>query len=88
MVAVTDKEKGTRGGMTAFLIRRDTSGFSVSKTEVKMGIRGAVVSRLICTDCAVPESCVLGRVGDAFKVAMSCLDGGRIGIAAPSLGVA
>ena len=88
VIAVTDKEKGTRGGMTAFLMKRDTPGFSLGKTEDKMGIRGAAVSELIFTDCAVPESCVLGRVGDGFKVAMSGLDGGRIGIAAQSLGVA
>ncbi|MCQ5210589.1 MAG: hypothetical protein UCI88_08905 [Megasphaera massiliensis] len=45
-----------------------------------MGMRGATVSELLLTDCCVPESAVLGKVGDGFKVAMSGLDGGRIGI--------
>lgn len=88
LIAVTDPSKGTHGGMTAFLISRDTPGLSVGKTENKMGIRGAAVSELILTDCKVPISAVLGKVGEGFKVAMSGLDGGRIGIAAQSLGVA
>lgn len=88
VIALTDKEKGTHGGMTAFLISRDTPGFSIGKTEDKMGIRGAAVSELIFSDCVVPADAVLGNVGEGFKVAMSGLDGGRIGIAAQSLGVA
>jgi len=88
VIALTDKEKGTHGGMTAFLISRDTPGFSLGKTEDKMGIRGAAVSELIFSDCVVPADAVLGNVGEGFKVAMSGLDGGRIGIAAQSLGVA
>lgn len=88
VIALTDKEKGTHGGMTAFLVRRDTPGFTLGKTEDKMGIRGAAVSELVFTDCKVPASAVLGNVGEGFKVAMSGLDGGRIGIAAQSLGVA
>lgn len=88
VIAVTDKEKGTRGGMTAFLLRRDMPGVALGKTEDKMGIRGAAVSEVILTDCVVLQDAVLGTVGDGFKVAMSGLDGGRIGIAAQSLGIA
>ena len=88
VIAITDKDKGTHGGMTAFLVRRDTPGISLGKTENKMGIRGAAVSEIIFTDCVVPMSTVLGKVGDGFKVAMSGLDGGRVGIAAQSLGIA
>ena len=88
VLAMTDPEKGTRGGMTAFLVDRDTPGLSVGKTEDKMGIRAAAVSELIMEDCRVPESAILGKLGDGFKIAMSGLDGGRIGIAAQAVGVA
>lgn len=88
VIALTDKEKGSHGGMTAFLLNRNMPGISIGKTECKMGIRGAAVSEVVFTDCAVPETAVLGKVGDGFKIAMSGLDGGRIGIAAQSLGIA
>ena len=88
VITVTDPEKGTRGGMTAFIVERGTPGFEVGKTEDKMGIRCAAVSELIFTDCRVPASQVLGKVGDGFRIAMSGLDGGRIGISALSLGIA
>lgn len=87
VIALTDREKKTRG-MTAFLIDRDTPGFIVGKTEDKMGIRGAAVSELIFEDCRVPKSAVLGKVGSGFKVAMSGLDSGRVGIAAQACGEA
>ena len=87
VIALTDSEKKTRGGMTAFLIERDTPGLSVGKVEDKMGMRGAAVSELILTDCRVPESAIMGKVGDGFKIAMSGLDGGRIGIAAQAWGL-
>ena len=86
--AMTDPEKSTRGGMTAFLVDRDTPGLSVGKVEDKMGIRAAAVSELILEDCRVPESTIMGKLGDGYKIAMSGLDGGRIGIAAQSVGVA
>ncbi len=88
VITVTDPEKGTRGGMTAFIVERGTPGFEVGKTEDKMGIRCAAVSELIFTDCRVPASQVLGKVGEGFRIAMSGLDGGRIGISALSLGIA
>ena len=88
VIALTDPEKKTRGGMTAFLIDRDTPGISCGKTEDKMGMNGAAVSEVIFDECRVPESSVLGNVGDGFKVAMSGLDGGRIGIASQAFGLA
>ena len=84
--ALTDREKKTHGGMTAFLVDRDTPGFSVGKLEDKMGIRGAAVSELILEDCRVPKSQVLGQVGKGFNIAMSGLDSGRVGIAAQACG--
>lgn len=88
VIALTDPEKGTRGGMTAFLIDRETPGLKLGKTEDKMGMRGAAVSELILDGCRVPESAVMGKVGDGFKIAMSGLDGGRIGIASQAFGLA
>lgn len=88
VIALTDPAKGTRGGMTAFLVDRGHPGFSLGKTEDKMGIRAAAVSELIFTGCRVHKSSILGKVGDGFKIAMSGLDGGRVGIAAQACGVA
>lgn len=88
VITLTDREKRNHGGMTAFLVDRNTPGFVVGKLEEKMGIRGASVSELILQDCRVHKSAVLGRVGDGFKVAMGGLDSGRIGIAAQSCGEA
>lgn len=88
VIALTDPEKGTRGGMTAFLLDRETPGLSLGKVEDKMGMRGAAVSELILEDCRVPATAIMGNIGDGFKIAMSGLDGGRIGIAAQSYGLA
>lgn len=88
VIAVTDREKKTHGGMTAFLVDRDTPGFQVGKLEDKMGIRGAAVSELILEDCKVRKEQVLGKVGRGFQIAMSGLDSGRIGIAAQACGEA
>jgi len=88
IIALTDPEKSTHGGMTAFLVDRDNPGLSLGKTENKMGISGAAVSELILTDCRVPASSIIGKVGDGFQIAMAGLDGGRIGVAAQALGLA
>lgn len=88
IIALTDPIKGTRSGMTAFLVDRDAPGLSLGKTEDKMGMRGAAVSELILEDCRVPASAVMGSIGDGFQIAMSGLDGGRIGIAAQAVGLA
>lgn len=88
VIALTDPEKKTHGGMTAFLVDRDNPGLSIGKTEEKMGIKGSETSELILTDCRVPSSAILGKIGDGFKIAMIGLDGGRIGIASQAVGIA
>lgn len=86
--ALTDKEKKTHGGITAFIVDRGTPGFELGKLEDKMGIRGAAVSELIFEDCRVPKSNIIGEVGKGFNVAMGGLDSGRVGISAQSCGIA
>jgi butyryl-CoA dehydrogenase len=85
--AKTDPEQGTRG-MSAFIVEKDTPGFSVGEAEHKLGIRGSSTPPLYFSDCRVPRDALLGKEGDGFKVAMQTLDGGRIGIAAQALGIA
>ncbi|AYD39478.1 acyl-CoA dehydrogenase [Clostridium fermenticellae] len=85
--AMTDKSKGTRG-ISAFVIERGMPGFTIGKVEDKMGIRGSSTTELIFEDLKVPEENLLGKEGKGFKVAMTTLDGGRIGIAAQALGIA
>ncbi|MBR2551821.1 MAG: acyl-CoA dehydrogenase family protein [Erysipelotrichaceae bacterium] len=87
IVALTDPSAGTRG-MTTFIVDRDTPGFSVGKVEEKMGMRGAAVSELVLDNVRIPESQRLGKEGEGFKIAMAGLDGGRVGIAAQSIGLA
>mgnify|MGYP000822104946 CR=1 FL=1 len=85
--AMTDKSKGNHG-ISAFIVEKDFPGFSTGKHEKKMGIRGSSTCDLIFEDCIVPKENLLGKEGDGFKIAMSTLDGGRIGIAAQALGIA
>jgi len=85
--AKTDPERGTRG-MSAFIVEKDTPGFSVGEAEHKLGIRGSSTPPLYFSDCRVPRDALLGKEGDGFKIAMATLDGGRIGIAAQALGIA
>ncbi|MCL2377490.1 MAG: acyl-CoA dehydrogenase [Defluviitaleaceae bacterium] len=87
IIAMTDKSKGTRG-LSAFIVEKDFTGFSVGKQEKKMGIRGSSTCELIMRDCIVPKENLLGKEGQGFSVAMKTLDGGRIGIAAQALGIA
>ena len=84
---MTDPEKGSRG-VSAFLVEKGTSGFSSGKKEPKLGIRASATSELIFEDCHIPVENRLGGEGDGFKIAMTALDAGRIGIAAQSLGIA
>lgn len=86
LIALTDPDKGIKG-MSAILVDRGTPGFSIGKTEDKMGLRAASVSELIFEDCRVPKSNLLGAEGQGFKLAMIGLDGGRIGMAAQALGI-
>lgn len=87
IMAMTDQSKGTKG-ISAFIVEKDSPGFYKGKTEDKMGIRGSLVSELVFDDCIVPKENLLGEVGKGFKVAMSALDVGRLGIAAQALGIA
>jgi len=87
VIALTDPDKGVKG-MSAILVDKDTPGFSIGKTEDKMGIRGAGVSELVFEDCRVPRSNLVGEEGQGFKIAMTALDGGRIGMAAQGVGLA
>ncbi|AGL02678.1 acyl-CoA dehydrogenase [Desulfoscipio gibsoniae] len=82
-----DKRLG-HNGVTCLLIDKNTPGFSVGKTEEKMGLHGDVTTELIFDNAMVPKENLLGREGEGFKIAMSLLDGGRIGIGAQGLGIA
>src|ERR1700729_73607 len=88
VLAVTDKEKGTRGGISAFVVERGTKGFRSGRKENKLGLRASDTAELIFEDCEVPAENLVGKEGDGFKDAMRVLDGGRISIAALSLGIA
>jgi len=81
-------EVGDSHGMTAFIIERGTKGFSGGRKEDKMGMRASETAEMIFEDCRVHESQVLGNVGEGFIQSMKILDGGRISIAALSLGIA
>ena len=85
--AMTDKAAGNRG-ISAFIVERDFPGFSVGSHEKKMGIRASSTCELIFEDMIVPKENLLGELNKGFKIAMSTLDGGRIGIAAMALGIA
>jgi butyryl-CoA dehydrogenase len=87
VMAMTDKSKGSRG-ISAFIIEKEFEGFSVGKTEDKMGICGSSTTELVFQNMKVPKENLLGEVGQGFKVALSTLDGGRIGIASQALGIA
>ena len=85
--AMTDKSKGTKG-ISAFIVESSFPGFSVGKHEEKMGLHGSPTAEIVFTDMIVPKENMLGREGKGFNIAMQTLDGGRIGIAAQSLGIA
>ena len=87
VLAMTDKSQGTKG-ISAFIVERDFPGFKVGSHEKKMGIRGSSTCELVFEDCIVPKENLLGDLGKGFKIAMTTLDGGRIGIGAQALGIA
>jgi alkylation response protein AidB-like acyl-CoA dehydrogenase len=87
-VIVRTGEVGDSHGMTAFIIEKGTPGFTSGKKENKMGMRASETAELIFNDCRVHESQVLGKIGDGFVQSLKILDGGRISIAALSLGIA
>ncbi|RNF40220.1 acyl-CoA dehydrogenase family protein [Planococcus salinus] len=84
--ALTDKEKGAKGGITAFLIEKDFKGFSIGKVDKKMGLRGSYTAQLIFEDCEVPEENVIGEVGMGYMSALKILGEGRVGLAARAVG--
>jgi alkylation response protein AidB-like acyl-CoA dehydrogenase len=88
VLAVTDKEKGTHGGVSAFVVEKGTPGFRAGKKENKLGLRASDTSELIFEECEIPAENLVGKAGNGFKDAMRVLDGGRISIAALSLGMA
>lgn len=92
IIAVTGHHLNAKGrkikDISAFIVERDFKGFSVSKPEKKMGIRGSSTAELVMEDCIVPKENLLGKEGQGFKIAMETLDGGRIGIASQALGLA
>lgn len=81
-------EPHTRDNATAFIVERSTKGFRGGKKENKLGMRASETAEMIFEDCVVPDSARMGSVGDGFVQAMRVLDGGRISIAALSLGIA
>ncbi|MFD6440278.1 acyl-CoA dehydrogenase family protein [Peribacillus sp. NPDC060186] len=84
--ALTDKEKGAKGGITAFLIERDFPGLTVGKKDKKMGLRGSYTSQVIFEDCIIPEENVIGEVGMGYMSALKILGEGRVGLAARAVG--
>ncbi|WP_210364386.1 acyl-CoA dehydrogenase [Bacillus sp. REN3] len=84
--ASTDPEAGTKG-ISAFIVEKDTPGFIVGKDEHKMGLYGSRTVQLTFEDMEVPAGNLLGQEGEGFRIAMSNLDSGRIGIAAQALGI-
>ena len=88
VVIVRTGEKGDSHGMTAFVVEKGTPGFIGGKKENKLGMRASETACLFFDNCRVPESNILGEVGEGFVQSMKILDGGRISIAALSLGIA
>jgi len=85
--AVTDLGKGPKG-VSAFVVGKGTQGFEFGKVEDKIGLRATSNGRLTFKDCRIPRDNLLGREGDGFKIALSAIDRGRIGIAALGVGIA
>jgi alkylation response protein AidB-like acyl-CoA dehydrogenase len=85
--ATANPEAGYKG-ITAFIVERDTPGFTVGKKEDKLGIRASSTTELLFDGCVVPAENVLGEVGQGYKIAIETLNGGRIGIGAQMIGIA
>jgi len=88
VIVVRTGEKGDSRGMTAFVVERGTPGFYAGKKENKLGMRASETAELVFDHCRIPDANRLGPVGDGFIQSMKILDGGRISIAALSLGIA
>ncbi len=88
VTGVIEKRGRKSKEISAFIVEKDTPGFTFGTKEKKMGIRGSSTYELIFTDCRIPKDNILGAKGKGFGIAMHTLDGGRIGIAAQALGLA
>lgn len=86
-MAVTDRS-ASQHGISAFILEKGTPGFRVGKKENKLGMRASATGEVLFTDCRLPESQLLGKQGDGFVDSLRILDGGRISIAALSIGIA
>ncbi|CAN7208618.1 acyl-CoA dehydrogenase family protein [Rossellomorea sp. LjRoot5] len=84
--ALTDKDKGAKGGITAFLLEKDFPGLIIGKKDKKMGLRGSYTSQIIFEDCIIPEENVIGEVGMGYISALKILGEGRVGLAARAVG--
>lgn len=84
--ATTNLSLGNKG-ISAFVVPLDSPGVSLGKKEDKLGIRASSTCNIILEDCRIPKEYLLGKEGEGFKIAMSTLDGGRIGIAAQAIGI-
>lgn len=87
LIAVTDKEKGSKG-LSMFMVEKNSPGLSVGKIEKKLGIRSSDTAELIFEDCRIPASNRIGEEGEGYKIALTTLDYGRVGIGAQALGIA
>jgi len=87
VTAMTDPDRGTRG-ISAFIVERDTPGFTVGEREHKMGIKASSTTPLYFSDCRIPKDALLGKEGRGFLIAMETFDGGRVGVGAQAVGIA
>ncbi|MCC8150802.1 MAG: acyl-CoA dehydrogenase family protein [Lachnospiraceae bacterium] len=88
VIAVTGKDERGRKEFTAFIVDKETPGFSVGNHIKKMGIRGSLTAEIVFDNCEVPESAILGGLGNGMKVALASLDTGRICMGTQALGIA
>jgi len=87
LIGVTDPDEPKRR-LSAFIVEKPTPGLRIGKLEKKLGIRCASTAEFVFEDCVVPQDALLGERGKGLRIALTTLDGGRIGIAAQALGIA
>ncbi|MDD5748439.1 MAG: acyl-CoA dehydrogenase family protein [Actinomycetota bacterium] len=88
VLALTDKEKRAKGGITAFIVEKGTPGLKIGQLHNHMGSKAAIQSEVIFDNCRIPEENVIGKVGEGFRIAMKTLDIGRLTLAASCIGYA